>query len=320
MSAVDLQASTLDLNGFILTDIHPKHDDTEGGKADLTFMCPIRTNPEAAIWNKSFVGAEVCFNSRDALGDDDKSPNDHVLKLKFRDDSRRLTVSLIGGANPLIDGKNADFLFAELTTKSRAAAVKIKVRVRGVDGDLVGKVFNQIGKPLVIRAEMAQQSLPLEGGKVVNFQAPRRAITPTPGSFVVGVLAADGSEFGGFVSEVYQDGEAEICKVLDLDDRVYPVTVAEIRSQHAVIGPKGKSADRVIADLKAQGKAQGIVLSYGDLLAALLEQFSGLAPTESKVLTQTVGQLTLKHAKDRMLATNADAEPTTDAVSQAAQA
>lgn len=319
MSAVDLQANTLDLQGFILTDIHPKHDDTEGGKADLTFMCPIRTNLEAAIWNKSFVGAEVCFNSRDALGDDDKSPNDHVLKLKFRDDSRRLTVSLIGGANPLIDGKNADFLFAELTTKSRAAAVKIKVRVRGVDGDLVGKVFNQIGKPLVIRAEMAQQSLPLESGKVVNFQAPRRNMTPSLGAFVVGVLAADGAEFGGFVSEVLRDGDTEICKVVDLDDRVYPVTVAEIRSQHTVIGPKGKSADRVIADLKAQGKGAGLTLSYNDLLAALLEQFSGMAPTESKVLTQTVSQLTLKHAKDRMLAAP-EAEPTTDAVSQAAQA
>lgn len=320
MSAIDidLQANTLDLQGFILTDIHPKHDDTEGGKADLTFMCPIRTNAEAAVWNRSFVGAEVCFNSRDSLGDDDKSPNDHVLKLKFRDDSRRLTVSLIGGANPLIDGKNADFLFAELTTKSRAAAVKVKVRVRGVDGDLVGKVFNQIGKPLVIRAEMAQQALPLEG-RVVNFQPPRRAITPSPGDFVVGIMLADGSEFGGFVSEVMQDGDAEICKVIDLDDRVYPVTVAEIKSRHTIVGPKGKSADRVISDLKAQAKAQGIVLSYNDLLKAVLEQFSGMAPSESKVLTNTVCTLTVKHAKDRLLASQ-NPEPTTDAVSQAAQA
>lgn len=317
--SIDLQANTLDLQGFILTDIHPKHDDTEGGKADLTFMCPIRTNPEAAVWNRSFVGAEVCFNSRDSLGDDDKSPNDHVLKLKFRDDSRRLTVLLVGGANPLIDGKNADFLFAELTTKTRAAAVKLKVRVRGVDGDLVGKVFNQIGKPLVIRAEMAQQSLPLEAGKVVNFQAPRRNMTPSLGAFVVGVLAADGAEFGGFVSEVLKDGDTEICKVVDLDDRVYPVTVAEIRSQHTVIGPKGKSADRVIADIKAQAKDAGLTLSYNDLLKSLLEQFSGMAPTESKVITRTVGQLTLKHAKDRMLAAQ-DTEPTTDSVSQAAQA
>ncbi len=318
MSAIDLQANTLDLQGFILTDIHPKHDDTEGGKADLTFMCPIRTNAEAAVWNRSFVGAEVCFNSRDSLGDDDKSPNDHVLKLKFRDDSRRLTVSLIGGANPLIDGKNADFLFAELTTKSRAAAVKVKVRVRGVDGDLVGKVFNQIGKPLVIRAEMAQQALPLEG-KVVGFPAPRRNMTPSPGAFVVGVLAADGSEFGGFVSEVIQDNGAEICKVVDLDDRVYPVTVAEIRSQHSIVGPKGKSVDRVLSDLKAQAKALGLSLSYNDLLKALLEQFAGLAPTESKALTNTVIALTVKHAKDRFLVEQTPASTDADTASQAAQ-
>lgn len=304
---INLQDSTLDLLGFVLTDIRPKHDETEGGLLTVTVMSPIRSNAEAAAWDQSFVGAERCFNGRDALGDDDKTPNDHILKLKFRDDQRRVTVAVVGTVAPLIEGKNAEFKFAELVTKARAAHVKIQFTVRGVDGTLVGKVFDQIGKSVSVRAETAQQGLPFDG-KVVNFKVAQRAITPVPGAFVVGILASDGSEFGGIVSEVMRDGDTEICKVVDLDDRVYPVTVAEIRSQHSIAGPKGKSVDTVIKGLKEQAKASGFTLSFNDLLKVLLDQFAGMSPSETKVLTMSVQQLTLKSAKDRAAASPESAE------------
>lgn len=313
--STDLQASTLDLKGFIITDLHPSHDDTTGGKADVTLMIPIRSNAEAASWEQSFVGAERCFNSRDALGDDDKPLNDHVLKLKFRDDARRLTLTTDKGEDFLSD-KNCQLLYAELCTKRQAANVKIKLRVTGLTGELVGKVFDQIAKPILVHTSTIQQGLPFdkEKGRVLAFSEAKRSMTPRPGAFVIGILAADGSEFGGFVSEVYQDGDAEICKVVDLDGRVYPVSPAEVRSQHVVTGPKGKSADTAIAGLKDDAKERGLTLSYADLMHGLSTQYSTLPPGEAKVITKTVGAAALKACMDRR-----DAAKTSEGESEAKQ-